>query len=332
MDRLLSMRVFQRVVDEGGFAAAARSLELSPAVVTRLVADLEAHLGTRLLQRTTRHLSLTEAGQTYLGRVRQILQDVDDAHAVTSSHTQEMAGVLHLHAPPALAIYVVAPLLAGFRERFPKILLDIEVDSVREAQFEDYDITLLSADASFDADVIARKVIESESILVASPDYLKRRGMPQAPPDLAAHECLRLKLPSGHPRTWRMWCEQQPEQVVEMEVQPVLWANHTGTLLRAAVDGAGITSVLADWVAPYLARGDLVRVLPPWITGQLTMYAALPSRKFIPKRARVFLDYLIEQTRHRAIIAMAACTDGQREGRVQPGPNPSNHAAGVDLP
>jgi DNA-binding transcriptional LysR family regulator len=98
MDRLLSMRVFERVVDEGSFAAAARALDLSPPVVTRLVADLEEHLGTRLLQRSTRRLALTEAGQTYLGRVRSILQDIDEAHALASASTRELAGLLRLHA------------------------------------------------------------------------------------------------------------------------------------------------------------------------------------------------------------------------------------------
>lgn len=323
MDRLLSMRVFQRVADEGSFSAAARSLDLSPAVVTRLVADLEEHLGARLLQRSTRHLSLTEAGQTYLSRVRNILQDIDEAHAITSSHTTELAGVLRLYAPPVLASYVVAPLLAGFRKRFPKILLDIEVESVEEPQFEDYDITLLSSDGRFDADVIARKVIESQSVLVASPDYLKRRGTPHAPPDLVDHECLRLKLPGGRPRTWRMWREQQPEQVVELDVEPVLWANHTDTLLRATLDGAGITSVLVNWVAPYLTRGDLVRVLHPWITGQLAMYAAMPSRKFVPERTRAFLDYLIEQTRLHAIAALEARTSSLGDAAVQPRADPS---------
>ena len=103
MDRLLSMRVFERVVDEGGFAAAARVLDMSPPVVTRLVADLEEHLGTRLLQRSTRRLALTEAGQAYLNRVRPILQDIDEAHEMTRSHTTALAGLLRLHAPPVLA-------------------------------------------------------------------------------------------------------------------------------------------------------------------------------------------------------------------------------------
>lgn len=309
MDRLLSMRVFERVVDEGGFAAAARAMDMSAPVVTRLVADLEEHLGTRLLQRTTRRLSLTEAGQGYLSRVRNILQDIDEAHAVTSSHTTELAGLLRLHTPPVLASYVIAPLLAEFRRRYPKIMIEIEVQSIKEPPIEDFDITLLGADDSFDADIVARKVMESEAILVASPNYLKRRGVPAQPQDLAAHECLRLKQPNGRVRIWRMWQPHQSAQVVEMAIEPVLQANHTDTLLRAALDGAGITSVAVDLVAPYLTRGELVRVLSPWITGRLAMYAALPSRKFIPQRTRVFLDFLLQETRQQASQALETCSN-----------------------
>ncbi len=308
MDRLLSMRVFERVVDEGGFAAAARALDMSAPVVTRLVADLEEHLGTRLLQRTTRRLSLTDAGQTYLLRVRNILQDIDEAHAVASSHTTELAGLLRLHAPPVLASYVIAPLLAEFRRRHPKIQIDIEVEASKEPPIEDYDITLLGTDSSFDADVVARKVIESDAILVASPDYLKRRGHPEVPEDLAHHECLRLKWPGVQPRIWRMWHPDHPEQVVAVEVQPMLLANHTDTLLRATLDGAGITSVSVDVVASYLTRGELVRVLSPWITGRLALYAALPSRKFIPQRTRIFLDYLVAETQLQTTKALEACS------------------------
>nr|WP_315226037.1 LysR family transcriptional regulator [uncultured Limnohabitans sp.] len=308
MDRLLSMRVFERVVNEGGFAAAARALDMSPPVVTRLVADLEEHLGTRLLQRSTRRLSLTDAGQQYLSRVRNILQDIDEADAVAHSQTTELAGLLRLHAPPVLASYVIAPLLAEFRKRHPKILIDLEVASLHEPPIEDFDITLLGTDDSFDGDVVARKVIESEGILVASPTYLQRRGRPQRPEDLVQHDCLAHKMPNTRPRLWRMWCPENPTQPLEIEMQPVLLANHTDSLLRATLDGTGITSVAMDIVAPYLNRGELVRVLAPWITGRLVMYAALPSRKFIPQRTRVFLDFLVEETQKQNAKAMAACT------------------------
>ncbi|HEY9572199.1 MAG TPA: LysR substrate-binding domain-containing protein [Pusillimonas sp.] len=308
MDRLLSMQVFERVADEGGFAAAARAMDLSPPVVTRLIADIEAYLGTRLFQRTTRRVPLTEAGEAYLARVRQILQDVDEADAIASAHTHELAGRLRVHTQPVLASYVIAPMLSAFRQRHPGIVVDIEVEAHRDPPIEDYDITLLGTDAGFNADIVARKVVESDVILVASPSYVKRKGLPKVPGDLAQHDCLRLKRPDEPLRGWRMWREPSPHQVTEVSADPVLIANHTDTLLRAALDGAGITSISFDIAAPYLNSGELLRVLSPWITGRLAMYAALPSRKFIPQRSRVFLDYLVEKTREQNNKALEIST------------------------
>jgi DNA-binding transcriptional LysR family regulator len=239
--------------------------------------------------------------------VRQILQDVDEADAIASAHTKELAGRLRVHAHPVLASYVLAPLLSKFRQRYPGIVIDIDVETHRDPPIEDFDITLLGTDASFNGDIVARKVVESEAILVASPAYLARSGIPKEPQDLAQHECLRLKRADGPLRAWRMWRDQTPDDVIEVNVDPVVIANHTDTLLRAALDGAGITSISLDIVAPYLTRGELVRVLNPWITGRLAMYAALPSRQFIPQRSRVFLDYLVEHTREQANAALEAC-------------------------
>jgi DNA-binding transcriptional LysR family regulator len=308
MDRLASMRVFQKVIDEGGFAAAGRAMDMSPAVVTRLVADLEDHLGTRLLHRTTRRVSLTDAGEGYLERVRLILQDLDEANALVSSQTSELAGVLRLLAPPVLAMHVLAPLVSGFRQAYPKILLDIDVESHREPPIEDYDITLMGTKTSFDANVIARKVLSSVTVLLASPDYLRRKGTPARPEDLAKHDCLRFKPAIGRTRDWRLMHEADDAHFVDIEVQPVLWANHTDTLMHAALDGAGITATTIELAAPLIQNGDLVRVLNPWITDRLTMYAALPSRKFMPRRTEVFLDYLIEKTRARVDSALATCS------------------------
>ena len=310
MDRLLAMQVFERVANEGGFAAAARVLEMSPPVVTRLIAELEAQLGTRLFQRTTRRVSLTEAGEAYLARVRQILQDVAEADAIASAHTNELAGRLRVHAPPVLSSYVIAPMLSGFQQRHPGIVIDIDVESHRDPPIEDYDITLLGVDAGFNANVVARKIVESEVILIASPAYLARKGVPKKPEELSAHECLRLKKPGEPLSAWRMWRDSKPDTAVEVAVDPVLIANHTDTLLRAALDGAGITSISFDIAAPYLSRGEMVRILNPWIIGRLAMYAALPSRKFIPQRSRVFLDYLVEQTREQMNEALRACAGG----------------------
>ncbi len=306
----MSMRAFQKVIDEGGFAAAARALDMSPAVVTRLVADLESHLGTRLMHRTTRRVSLSAAGETYLSRVRAILQDIDEAHSAASSETRELAGVLRILTPPVLATYVLAPLIAEFRQLHPKIWLHVEVASHEDPPIEDYDLTLMPTTDAFDGDIIARKVSTTEAILVCSPDYIERRGVPLMPEDLAKHETLRLKATGLPQRVWRLFNSEHQDDVLDLVVEPVLWVNHTETLLRATLGGAGITSIPVDLAAPHLCRGELVRVLRPWISGRLTLYAALPSRKFMPERTRVFLEFLIERIRsqqNRAVQAFGNC-------------------------
>lgn len=315
MDRLMSMRVFQRVVDEGGFAAAARSLDMSPAVVTRLVADLEDHLGTRLLHRSTRRLSLSDAGELYLARVRSILQDVDEADAIASSQTQELSGTLHIQISPILATHVLAPMIAGFRERYPHIVLDIAVEAHREPPIEDFDVTLLGTHAGFDADVIARKIISTDAILVAAPEYLRRRGTPQHPQDLVQHACLRYRDLGSRPRAWRLYRETMDGESCDVDAAAVLWVNNTETLLHAALQGCGITATSLEMAAAHLASGNLVRILSPWITGHFTLYAALPSRKFMPQRTRAFLDYLTEQTQARISRALSACDIGSNAAR-----------------
>ncbi|MDI1269891.1 MAG: LysR family transcriptional regulator [Polaromonas sp.] len=303
MDRLLSMRAFQQVVDDGGFAAAARTLDMSPAVMTRLITDLEQHLGARLLQRTTRKLSLTEAGQSYLQRVRHILNDVDQAEASTRQQTDELAGLLRIHTQPVMAVHIIAPLVAEFRRRYPKVVLDITVDSPLVPPIEDYDLTILGAGRLYDANVVARPVIVSEGLLCASPRYLRSSGTPRQPDDLKNHALLRLSQAGIRQREWQLINPEEGDREVAVEVKPVMMANHSDTLLRATLDGTGISAQPLDLVANYLRDGQLRRVLAPWITGRFTLYAALPSRKYVPARARVFMEFLIEQTRLKAAEA-----------------------------
>jgi DNA-binding transcriptional LysR family regulator len=275
-------------------------------VVTRLVADLEEHLGARLVHRTTRRLSLTEAGETYLERVRSILHDIDEADSLASAHTRDLAGVLRVLAPPVLATHVLATGLANFHRRYPTIQVDIEVQSFLVPAIEDFDITLMMTDAAFDAEVIARKIISFETVLVASPNYLKGRSLPIQPADLSKHSYLRMKAPGLHPRVLQL-LQYTPTEIREsVEVEPVLWTNHPDILLQAALDGIGITAMSVELVAPHLVSGALVRLLSPWIAGRLSLYAALPSRKFMPQRTRVFLDYLTEQIQLRIAKALKA--------------------------
>lgn len=297
MDRLQSMRVFQQVVDDGSFVAAARKFDMSAAVVTRLVGDLEEHLGVRLLQRTTRRLALTDAGEAYLARVRHILNDIDEAHAAAQAHAQEMSGVIRILTPPIFGVHILGPLVAEFGRRYPKVILDIHVESTQVPSIEDYDLTLLGASDTFDANIIARPIASSDGVLCASPDYLQRNGTPQHPQDLAQHRCLRMKLSANRHRSWRLINPEENRRELEVAIEPAMLVNHTDTLIRACVDGAGISSQSIDLVANHLHSGELQRVLSPWITGTNTLYAALPSRKFIPKRTSTFLEFMTGYTR-----------------------------------
>lgn len=297
------MLAFQQVVDDSGFAAAARTLDMSPAVMTRLIVDLEEHLGVRLLQRTTRKLSLTEAGQAYLSRVRIILSDVAEAEASTRQQTDELAGLLRIHTQPVMAVHILAPLVAEFRRRYPNVVLDITVGSPLVPPIEDYDLTILGAAQLYNTNVVARPVIVSDGLLCASPKYLETAGTPSCPEDLQQHAFLMLSHAGIRPRELRLIHTAQSNREVAVPVTPVVVANHSDTLMRASLDGVGIGVYPLDLVANYFHDGLLRRVLPDWITGRFTLYAALPSRKYVPARARVFMEFLIEQTRLKALEA-----------------------------
>lgn len=303
MQDLNDMLYFAEVVDRGGFAAAGRSLGIPKSRLSRRIAELEARLGVRLLQRTTRKLSLTEAGQSYLQRVRHILNDVDQAEASTRQQTDELAGLLRIHTQPVMAVHIIAPLVAEFRRRYPKVVLDITVDSPMVPPIEDYDLMILGAGRLYDANVVARPVIVSEGLLCASPRYLRSAGTPRQPDDLKNHALLRLSQAGIRQREWQLINPDEGDREVAVEVKPVMMANHSDTLLRATLDGTGISAQPLDLVANYLRDGQLRRVLAPWITGRFTLYAALPSRKYVPARARVFMEFLIEQTRLKAAEA-----------------------------
>lgn len=291
------MRVFQAVVDEGGFAAAARKLDLAPAVVTRLVGDLEQHLGVRLLNRTTRRLSLTQAGEIYLARLRVILSEIDEARAAVQEHSREMSGSIRVLAPPAAARHVIAPVATAFQRVHPAVMIEVVVGDNAHPAVEDYDLTVVAEGAHMDADVIVRTIIASQTIFCASPEYLARQGTPAAPQDLQHHRVLRLRPPRTRLRPMKLFDCQAMERSVEVDVRPVMTATELDTLLRATLDGAGISAQPVELVASLLRSGQLRRVLAPWISERIRLVAVLPSREFMPLRTRAFLDFLVAYSR-----------------------------------
>ena len=309
MDRLQAMKVFARVVDEGGFAAAARAMDMSPPVVTRMVAELEQHLGTRLLQRTTRKLALTDAGDAYLLRVRTILHEIEDAEAAAAASTRDLRGTVRVLVPPVLATYFLAPLVPQWRARYPRLLLDIATDNFASTRVDEFDVTLMVLPEGFDGNIVARPLFQGEAIVVASPAYLERMGIPREPADLATHQYLRDNGMAARNQTGRKLClrhlrGEAPDCEVDLPV--ALQSVSTDLLLRAALDGVGVAVMARLLVQPHLASGALVHVLPDWMFARYTVYAALPSRRMLPARAKAFLDFVTEQIPQAVALQQSA--------------------------
>lgn len=300
MDQLRAMKVFVRVIEEGGFAKAARALDMAPPVVTRVVAELEAHLGARLLNRTTRRISLTDVGEAYLERARQILVDVEEAEALAGAATREPRGVVRLLTTPALAVHQLAKHLPTFRRRFPQVSVEIEAPGAVETLNEDFDLTLLASRKAPDGDFVARLLARSEVILCAAPEYLDRRGRPQHPRDLAQHDALVPPISAlmrGLTLTTGITGDDEPggETVTIMPSGgSALRTTHVDTNYAAALHGLGIAGLPSLVIEDALIEHALERVLPEWHLFSLGIWAAMPSRKHVPARTRALLDFLVE--------------------------------------
>lgn len=299
MDQLRALRVFARVIDEGSFAKAARALDLAPAVVTRLIAELEEHLGARLINRTTRRLALTDTGEAYLEHARRILIEVEEADALAASSTAEPRGQLRVLLPPAFAVHQIAKHLPRFRARFPRVTFEFSVPGPVETVDENFDITILMLGRKpLEGDFVAWRLARSEIILCAAPAYLDQRGRPQHPHELTAHDAIMPTLP-GAPRELTFHrsgtiARGGAESVSIVPPASILDTNHIDTNYAAALAGMGITGLPSFVAEDALRERALERVLPQWRTLQVTINAAAPTRKHMPARTRAFIDFLVE--------------------------------------
>ena len=306
------MRVFAQVVAENGFAAGARKIGMSPAQVTRVVRGLEDHLGVQLLQRTTRRLALTEAGEAYLDRVHGILSEVDAAEEAAHSHARNMSGRVRVLSLPGMATHLVAPAVAEFRRQHPNVTIDLRSDVLAARDIEENDLTLLNDQITVPGDAVIRRVVGSHAVLCASPDYLRRHGLPRTPHDLSEHALVRFVLSGFGSNALRLVDESDASHEEVIEVSPVLTSNDHEAALRSTLEGAGISSQAIQVAAPLLRSGRLQRVLPGWISERYTLVAAFANRRHMPARVRAFLDHLIqhaaraEAERHRAMKDLAA--------------------------
>jgi DNA-binding transcriptional LysR family regulator len=297
MDRLQSMRVFKYVVAENGFAAGARKLGLSPAQVTRMVQDLEHHLGVRLIERTTRRFALTTVGAMYLDRVRGVLSDLDAAEEAARSHAHEMSGSVRVLSLPGLPTQLVAPAIAEFRRRHPNVSVELRSDMLASRDIADHDLTLLTDHIPLPGNAIVRRLVDSHSVLCASSDYIRRHGAPRTPQDLREHALVRFVLPGLASRPLKLIDENDGCREEIVDVPSALTCNDHEAALRSTLEGAGISSQALQVAAPLLRSRQLERVLDPWISERFGLVATYASNRHMPARTRAFLDHLLVHAR-----------------------------------
>jgi DNA-binding transcriptional LysR family regulator len=290
MDKLTAMQVFVRVVEAGSFVKAAGQLEISTTAVSRLVADLEAHLGTRLLQRTTRRLSLTAAGSDYFDRCQQIVGAVEEAEALVGLEAQRPFGTLRVSGPVVFGTLHLAPVLAAYSARYPEVRVDISLaDRIVDLVDEGFDVAIRIAGRLADT-LVARRLTTVRIALCASPEYLRRHDTPHAPSDLATHNCLLYTI-SERPAEWTF---EGPQGSVSVKVAGSLRSNNGDLLHTAALAGEGIVVLPTFIVGDDLQQGKLVRVLPRYCQPDLAAYAVYPTRRHLPAKVRSFVDFLAE--------------------------------------
>jgi DNA-binding transcriptional LysR family regulator len=294
MRRLEAMELFVSAVREGSLSAAARRAGLSPASVSRQVAALEASLNTQLLNRTSRTLALTDAGREYLARLEPILQNIAEAEAAASALQDTPRGTLRVHSRTMFGMRVVAPLIPAFQARYPELRVELRLGEhpARLAE-DDFDLDLRIG-APPDAALMQRRLLRSERVLVASPDYLSRRLPVAAPRDLLNHDCLTYWL-GPEDATWRFLTEGALE---ELRIAARFSSNNGEVLRGLALAGHGI-ALLDDYtVRDDLREGRLTRLLPGRAatnTGfDRGIYAVFRQTSLLPAKVRVFLDFLVE--------------------------------------
>lgn len=290
MDRIASANVFVTIAERGSLAGAAEVLDMSRAMVTRYLAEMEAWAGARLLHRTTRRLGLTAAGEVTLARCRELLALAGAIPAAGDAGAGEPRGLLRVACAQFLAQTALAEALAGFLRRFPRVVLDLQVDN-RAVNLVEQRIDLaIRITNVLEPGQIARKLGQCRSMLAASPAYLAEHGTPAAPQDLARHNCLAYSYFGRS--VWEL--AAGGAEPVAVPVSGSLSSNESMALLAAAGQGAGIVMQPRFVVQPEVAAGRLVQVLPDWQPPALGIHAIYTSRQHMPPALRALLDYLAD--------------------------------------
>ena len=291
MDKFEAMRVFCTVIEAGGFSTAAERTGLSTSAVSRHVAQLEAHLNVRLLNRTTRRMRPTDEGFAYFERCTQLLADLEETENSVSGEARHPRGRLRLTAPIALATLRLAPVFAAFAQEYPEIALDIVLsDNVADFAEEGLDMAIRVGRVGSE-NLVARRVSETTLLLAASPAYLARSGTPSSPDDLSRHTCLTYAYSSSG----NQWVfESKDGKPINVRIGGSINANNGMLLREMAVAGSGIVYAPCFILLPLIERGELVRLLPDQGTPCLPIHVVYPTRRHLSGKVQVMTSFLVD--------------------------------------
>ncbi|MBD5803670.1 HTH-type transcriptional regulator DmlR [Azoarcus sp. Aa7] len=290
MDRLQAMEVFVRVAEAGSFTAVADRLNVARSAITRQIAALEAHLGTKLLARSTRRLSLTSSGSAYLEKCRDILAMVEAAEGDLAGEKQAPRGQIRASVPMSFGVRHLMPLVADFITTYPEVSVDVEFSDRRVNLIEEGMDFAVRISEQIDPSLVIRRLSRSSLAVVASPDYLDRHGRPQHPEELLQHHCLTYTL--GSSLGWSFSVNGEPYSV---PIKGRFRANNGDALLDAAIRGLGIVREPTFLTSQAVRAGLLEVLLPEYSATELHIYAVFPGTRYVPHRVRTLVDYLAER-------------------------------------
>jgi DNA-binding transcriptional LysR family regulator len=295
-----ALRAFRAIAEHGSFTRAAATLDVTPSALSQTVQQLESQLGTRLLQRTTRRVGLTEAGQEMLQRIAPALSELDLALEAIRQHADRPSGTLRLTVPIMVSQTIIEPMLGEFMARWPDVQLDIRVENkLADLVAEGLDAGIRLGE-NVQRDMVGVPLGGAlRAVIVGSPAYFKRYGYPKTPKDLQNHRCVKFRFPtSGAIYRWEFAHRSGPQKGrwYEIAVDGSLTVNDLSLSVRAAEDGIGLVSILEISARAGLAAGRLESVLEPWLPPFEGFYLYYPSRFQVPPKLRVFIDFIREWT------------------------------------
>ena len=290
MPDINGMAIFAKVVDANGFTQAARVTGLPKSTISRKVSQLEEQLGVRLLQRNNRGLSLTHAGELFYQHCAVIVQEVEEAKATIENTREDLSGALRIVLPVSFGQETVSKLCCGFLKKYPKVDLDIQfTDEAVNLVSEGYDIAIKYGPLE-NSDLIARLLLERQPILVASPKYLKKRGYPQKPQDLADHQGLLLGTSKATP----IWPLGSGSKKTMVQFKKKVRVNSSLVIKQMALSGFGVAMLTQSQCVKELEKGELVVILDQWPIDHIRLYGVYPSRRQLAAKVSCFLDYFVK--------------------------------------